>query len=113
MGAVPEMNAVLALFLSARFGVTAKTIGFFYMYIGTISMVTRAGILGWAVDQFGEPKLSRFGLPLLSIGLFAMPFMHPLTDPAAVAARFDLPVRLISVLPYLPLGAAVAVDRES
>jgi MFS family permease len=109
MGAFTGMNAVLALFLSARFGVTAKTIGFFYMYIGTISMVTRAGILGWAVDKFGEPKLSRFGLTLLSIGLFAMPFMHPLTDPAAVAARFDLPVRLISVLPYLPLGAAVAL----
>lgn len=109
MGAFTGMNAVLALFLSARFGVTAKTIGFFYMYIGTISMVTRAGILGWAVDKFGEPKLSRFGLTLLSIGLFAMPFMHPLADPAAVAARFDLPLRLISVLPYLPLGAAVAL----
>src|SRR3954471_14551183 len=109
MGAFTGMNAVLALFLSARFGVTAKTIGFFYMYIGTISMLTRAGILGRAVDKFGEPKLSRFGLTILAIGLFALPFMHPRADPAAVAARFDLPLRLVSVLPYLPLGAAVAL----
>jgi hypothetical protein len=100
---------VLALFLSARFGVTAKTIGFFYMYIGTISMLTRAGILGRAVDKFGEPKLSRFGLTILALGLFAMPFMHPLSDPAAVAARFDLPLRLVGILPYVPLAAAVAL----
>src|ERR1051325_6873378 len=109
MGAFTGMNAVLALFLSARFGVTAKTIGFFYMYIGTISMLTRAGILGRAVDKFGEPKLSRFGLTILALGLFAMPFMHPLSDPAAVAARFDLPLRLVGILPYVPLAAAVAL----
>src|SRR5438874_5224604 len=109
MGAFTGMNAVLALFLAARFGVTAKTIGFFYMYIGAISMVTRAGILGWAVDKFGEPRLSRFGLTLLSFGLFAMPFMHRLADPTAFAARFDLPLRLVGVLPFLPLAAAVAL----
>src|SRR5207248_8840724 len=104
------MNAVLALFLAGRFGVTAKTIGFFYMYIGIISVVTRAGILGWAVDKYGEAKLARFGLTLLAIGLTAMPFMHPLADPAGLAARLGglLPVKSTVVLPFLPLGAAVA-----
>jgi MFS family permease len=111
MGAFTGMNAVLALFLSARFGVTAKTIGFFYMYIGVISVVTRAGILGWAVDKYGEPRLARFGLTLLAIGLAAMPFMHRLADPAALASRLGgiLPVKFMVVLPFLPLGAAVAL----
>jgi MFS family permease len=111
MGAFTGMNAVLALFLAARFGVTAKTIGFFYMYIGIISVVTRAGILGWAVDKYGEARLSRFGLTLLAIGLATMPFMHRLTDPASLAARLGglLPMRFLVILPFLPLAAAVAL----
>src|SRR5690606_11414989 len=54
MGAFHGVNAVLALFLAARFGVTERTIGFFYMYIGVIAVLTRALILGRAVDRFGE-----------------------------------------------------------
>jgi MFS family permease len=111
MGAFTGMNAVLALFLAARFGVTAKTIGFFYMYIGIISVVTRAGILGWAVDRYGEARLARFGLTLLAIGLATMPFMHRLADPAGLAARLGgiVPVKFMVVLPFLPLAAAVAL----
>src|SRR5438045_931516 len=107
MGAFTGMNAVLALFLSSRFDVTARTIGFFYMYIGVISVVTRAGILGWAVDKYGEARLARFGLTLLAIGLAAMPFMHRLADPAALAAKLGgiLPVKFMVILPFLPLGA--------
>jgi len=111
MGAFTGMNAVLALFLAARFDVTAKTIGFFYMYIGIISVVTRAGILGWAVDKYGEARLARFGLTLLAIGLATMPFMHRLADPAELAARLGgvLPVKFMVTLPFLPLAAAVAL----
>jgi multidrug resistance protein len=111
MGAFTGMNAILALFLAARFGVTKETIGFFYMYIGTISIVTRAGILGKMVDKYGEAKLSRFGMTLLAIGLVAMPLMHPLSDPAGLAARLGglLPTKAVTVLPFLPLAAAVAL----
>lgn len=111
MGAFQGTNAILALFLAARFGVTAKTIGFFYMYIGAISVLTRAGILGWAVDRFGEARLSRFGSMLLAIGLATLPLMHRLADPAALAARLGgiLPVSAVSLLPFLPLALAVAL----
>jgi MFS family permease len=111
MGAFTGMNAVLALFLAARFGVTARTIGFFYMYIGIISVVTRAGILGWAVDRYGEARLARFGLTLLAIGLATMPFMHRLADPAGLAARLGgiVPVKFMVILPFLPLAGAVAL----
>lgn len=111
MGAFTGMNAVLALFLAARFGVTARTIGFFYMYIGIISVVTRAGILGSAVDRYGEARLARFGLTLLAIGLATMPFMHRLADPAGLAARLGgvVPVKFMVLLPFLPLAAAIAL----
>ena len=109
MGAFQGVNAILALFLADRFGVTEKTIWIFYTYIGTISVLTRAVILGWAVDRFGEARLSRFGSALLATGLAAIAFMYPLRDPAAVARMLSLPVSFARVLPYVPLGLAVTL----
>jgi len=111
IGAFQGMNAILALFLAARFGVTAKTIGYFYTYIGVISVLTRALVLGWAVDRFGEARLSRLGQGLLALGLATMPFMHRMADPAAFADRLGglLPVSAVAFLPFLPLGLAVAL----
>ena len=76
MGAFSGMSAILALFLMDRFGITERRIWIFFTYIGTISVVTRAGVLGWAVDKLGEAQLSRVGLVLLSTGLLAFPFVH-------------------------------------
>jgi multidrug resistance protein len=109
MGAFQGANSMLALFLSVRFGVTENTIGFFYTYIGTISVVTRALILGWAVDRYGEARLSRFGSTLLAVGLAALAFMHPLKDPTALAHALRLSVSFVGILPYLPLALAVAL----
>jgi MFS family permease len=94
IGAFQGSTAILALFLAVRFGVTAKTIGYFFAYIGVIAVVTRALILGKAVDRFGEARLSRLGLTLLAIGLALLPFMSPLANP---------------VLTYVPLALAVAL----
>ena len=101
IGAFQGLNAILALFLAARFGVTSNTIGYFYTYIGVISVLTRALILGWAVDRFGEARLSRVGQTLLATGLATMPFIHRMQDPAAFAARLGgiLPVSAVSLLP--------------
>ena len=51
MGAFSGVTALLTLFMAARFDLTPKTIGFVFMYIGTISVVTRAGVLGWALEE--------------------------------------------------------------
>jgi MFS family permease len=92
MGAFMGSNAILALFLADRFGVTTDSIGYFYTYIGVISVLTRAIVLGPAVDRFGEARLSRIGQVLLAMGLMTLPFTHRM-----------------SVLPYLPLALAVAL----
>ena len=74
MGAFSGLMAILALFLADRFGVNEDNIWIFFSYVGVISVVTRAGILGWAVDRYGEARLSRVGLILLTIGLATIPF---------------------------------------
>ncbi len=109
IGAFRGVNAVLALFLAVRFDVTKYTIGYFFTYIALISVLTRAAILGWAVDRFGEARLSRFGSGLLAIGLAAIAFMYPLRDPASLAHTLHLSVAFVKVLPFLPLALAVAL----
>ena len=73
IGAFQGSFAVLALFLNARFQVTEQTIGYFFMYVGSISVFARVLLLGRMVDWLGEAKLSRLGLILLALGVFGMP----------------------------------------
>lgn len=93
MGAFSGTTAILALFLMDRFGVGERRIWMFFTYIGTISVITRAGILGWAVDRFGEARLSRIGLVLLATGLAGFPFVRNY-------------VLLALVIACIPLGTA-------
>lgn len=90
MGAFQMMTAVLALFLAARFGVTARTIGFVFMYTGAISVLARAGLLGPAVDRLGEARLSRVGSVLLALGLALIPLTHGWVSLAAAVALVPL-----------------------
>ena len=78
MGAYQGSFSVLALFLNYRFQVTAQTIGYFFMYVGSISVFTRVLLLGRMVDWLGETKLSRLGLSLLALGVVGMSQSHSL-----------------------------------
>ncbi len=111
MGAFQGVTSMLGLYLAQRFGVTEKTIGYFFAYTGVISVLTRALILGRMVDRFGEARLSRFGSTLLAIGIAAMAFTRPIADPAHVAAMLGgwLPAAAVAVVPYVPLALAVAL----
>jgi hypothetical protein len=101
---------MLTLFLAARFGFTQKTIGFVFMYLGVISVLTRALILGWAVDRFGEARLSRFGSALLAIGIAMLPFTSRLSDTATFFTRHSgFPMQLAAVIPFLPLAIPIAL----
>jgi multidrug resistance protein len=93
IGAFQGTTAILALFLADRFGVTENTIGYFFMYIGVLSVVVRALILGRLVDTVGEPQLSRVGLLLLAGGLVGLSFAP------------NLPLLALAV-GMLPLGTA-------
>jgi MFS family permease len=110
IGAFQGVTSMLALLLSARFGVNESTIGFFFFYMGTLSVVTRALILGRMVDRFGEARLARIGTIILATGIALLAFIRPLADPAGVAAMLGgvLPMRAVALLPFLPLAIAVA-----
>lgn len=90
IGAFQGITAVLALFLNARFQVTEKTIGYFFMYIGAISVFARVLLLGRAVDKYGEARLSRVGIVTLAAGVLAMPFAGSLGTLAIAVAMIPL-----------------------
>lgn len=76
MWAFQGTNAILALFLSNRYQIDEKSIGYVFAYIGVLSVVLRALFLGPAVDRYGEAKLSRYGQALLALGLLMIPFTY-------------------------------------
>ena len=73
MMAFMAMNAIVALFLADRFGITEKNIGWFYVVIGMVSVIMRAAVLGAAVRLFGEVRVLRVGALLLAAGMFFAP----------------------------------------
>src|SRR5437870_7103479 len=90
IGAFQGSFSVLALFLNARFQVTEQTIGYFFMYVGAISVFTRVLLLGRMVDWLGEAKLSRLGLVLLAAGVVGMPLSNSLGMLALAVALIPL-----------------------
>jgi nitrate/nitrite transporter NarK len=110
MGAFNGVTALLTLFLAVRFELTAENIGYVFMYLGVISVITRAIILGPAVDRFGEARLSRFGSALLALGIALLPFTGRLADPAAFNMQHPgIPQALVGLIPYLPLAIPIAL----
>lgn len=90
IGAFQGIFPVLPLFLNAEFQVTERTIGYFFMYIGSISVFARVLLLGKLVDRIGEARLSRVGLVLLSLGLAGMPLAPNLWVLAIAVAMLPL-----------------------
>lgn len=88
------MTSVLALFLEGRFGVTEKTIGYFFFYVGVLSLVMRSLLLGPIVNRIGERGAMRAGTVLLGLGLVAYPFASSLWVLAAI-------------IPFVPIGTAL------
>ncbi len=96
------MNGVLALYLGAAFGVTERTIGWLYSYIGGIGLVMRAVLLGPAVRRFGEIGVTRLGSVSLILGLTLLPLpaMLDLARPAQLA------LFALAAL-FMPVGTAL------
>ena len=90
IGAFQGTFSVLAFFLNARFQVTAQTIGYFFMYTGSISVFARVLLLGRVVDRLGEAALSRLGLVLLGTGVIGMPLSKNLIMLAFAVALIPL-----------------------
>jgi multidrug resistance protein len=94
MLAFASMTSVLALYLGAEFGITEKTIGYIFLYVGILSFVMRSLLLGPIVDRIGETWAMRIGTVLLVLGLALYPLPRDLWT-------------LALVIPLVPIGTAL------
>jgi len=94
MLAFASMTSVLALYLGMEFGITEKTIGPVFLYVGGLSLVMRSLCLGPIVDRIGENWAMRLGASALAAGLFAYP----------LPANFWV---LTLIMPLVPAGTAL------
>ncbi len=69
MGAFTAMTAIFPLFLSERFGIDESTVGYVFVYVGSVSVLVRGVAVGKLVHRFGEANVCRFGAAMLGFGL--------------------------------------------
>lgn len=94
MLAFTSLTAVLALYLGAKFGVTEKTIGWFFLYVGALSFVMRSLLLGPIVARLGEIRTVRWGAILMVVGMALYPFPQSILG-------------LAIVIPLVPIATAL------
>src|SRR5438105_1169296 len=94
MLAFSSLSSVLALYLSAQFGITEKTIGYVFLYVGVFSVLMRSALIGPIVDRIGEPWSIRAGAATLIVGLLAYPWAPNLWS-------------LAFVVPLVPIGTSL------
>ena len=87
MMAFMAMNGVIALYLERVFGVSEATIGWFYIYVGGVSVVMRSVILGPTVRRLGEVATLRLGLLAIAGGLVSLTLAGSIPQ-LALAALF-------------------------
>lgn len=94
MLAFTSVTSVLTLFLRAEFKVNETTIGYFYTYVGVLSVVIRALLLGPVVRRIGEVRAMQAGALTLILGMV----LYPLAG--------SIPL-LAAVIPLVPIGTAL------
>jgi len=88
------LTSVLALYLSAEFAITEKTIGYVFLYVGVFSVLMRSALIGPIVDRIGEPWAIRLGAAILILGLIAYPLAPSLWS-------------LAVIVPLVPIGTSL------
>ncbi|HJS43269.1 MAG TPA: MFS transporter [Gemmatimonadales bacterium] len=92
---------VLALYLKHTFGVSARTIGYFFPIFGVVGVVMRATLVGWFNARYGEIRTMQIGTIALLLGLALMPL------PAAILPPMQaLPIFILFLI-LVPMGTAL------
>ena len=71
------MTYAFVLFTAYRFGYTAEQNGYIFAYVGVMSVIGQGLLFGILVRRFGELQLTTAGCLLMSLSLFAIPFIGP------------------------------------
>jgi len=93
------MTYAFVLFTAYRYGFSAEQNGYLFAFVGMVSVIGQGLLFGFLVRRLGEPVLVCIGCSLMSVSLFAIPFVGPLTGGLAA---------LLGCCTVLSLGNAMA-----
>lgn len=102
MMAFMGMNSILGLYMAQRFGATERNIGWYFAYVGILSVVMRAVLLGPIVRRFGEVRTLRLGAFSMGLGMLGVATIGEL-GLAAPTNYFALGL----VVMFVPIGTAL------
>jgi len=71
--AFANMEATLAIFTQARFGFGARQNGWLFAYVGLLTVVNQAGLVGPLVGWLGERRLVVIGMATMAVGMLTIP----------------------------------------
>ncbi|MCG8462470.1 MAG: MFS transporter, partial [Holophagales bacterium] len=91
------MTGMLALYLDEELGVTEENIGYFYLFVGFVSVVMRGALLGRVVQRLGEVRVLRLGAVTLGAGMLGMSIASSLWEVAV--AMFLIPTGTALLFP--------------
>lgn len=100
MMAFMAMNGILALFLERKFAFNEGSIGYVYLFVGALSVVMRALLLGPLVKRFGESGVMKVGAFSITLGLVSMPLAPTVFS-------------LFLVMAFIPVGTALLFPATS
>lgn len=121
MMAFMAQGSVMALYLAYRFAVTEKTVGYFYVATGFVSLVMRGLILGPLVRALGEVRVLRLGATALGLGMLGITLAPNLPSfvllltlvPTGTALLFPCTTSLITrFAPPEAVGQTVGVQQS-
>ncbi len=111
VAAVALFQSTLALFAADRLSVGPRTLGWIYGFVGVISVVVQAGVIGVLTKRFGAANLTRVGTLLIAAGLACIPPVHSMTVLLIALALFGIGSALFN--PSMSgLVAATAAPHE-
>lgn len=102
MMAFMGMNSILGLYLAERFGATERSIGWYFAYVGILSVVMRAVLLGPIVKRIGEVRTMRVGAFSMGLGMLGVSLIGEL-GPAPPGNYLILGL----VVMFVPIGTAL------
>ena len=110
MLAYNSMPPVFTLYLSWRFGITEKNIGYFFLIFGGVGVVMRAFVVGPVNDRFGEVRTMRLGAVLYALGYALVPLAT--TIPAFLGVQVLLPLGTALLFPANSALVSQASERH-
>jgi len=103
MMAFMAMNGVMVLYLDQAYGVTEQNIGWFYAYVGGLSLLMRALMLGPINQRLGDVRTLRVGTLCLVLGMACLPLPRLLLPQSDVPALIGFALAVFLV----PVGTAL------